>query len=184
MTDKVEEYTKEQLDGLRDTAENISGKKLGAIKDPVKLQAIIDLARAEEEEKLANSKTTIGTRATSRRNDARKEATKLVRVNITAMSPFDKQLQGKIFDVGNSVIGKVSRYVPFDTDWHVEQMLVDHIKERRYRTKREWVDPTTRKTMYENRFHKAFGVVVLDNLSEAELKEHQRAMRSREYGEE
>lgn len=181
----TEEITKEQLDGLRDLAEAITGKKLGNIKDPTKLQAIIDISRAEaaETEEIArNSKPVTLASKAEQRAIARKKATKLVRCNITAMAPFEKQLQGAFFDIGNTIVGSIRRYIPFDTDWHCEEMLLNHIKERKYRTKHEWKDPTTRKTMYENRFHKAFGVVIIDDLTKEELARHTIAMQSRAYG--
>ncbi len=178
-----EEITKEQVDALRELAETLTGKKFTTTKSHVKLQAIIDIARAEKQEEVQTSGGTNPLKSKAeKRAEGRKEAMKLVRCNITAMAPFEKQLQGAFFDVGNSVVGSIRRYIPFDTDWHVERMLLDHIRDRSYRTKREWKDPETRKTMYENRFHKAFGVVELDSLSPDELKRHQLAMKSREYG--
>lgn len=178
-----EEITQEQLDGLRDLAENLTGKKLGNVKDPSKLQSMIDTARLEAEEAEKNKPQSTGLKGKAeRRVEARKKATKLVRCNVTAMAPFEKQLQGTFFDVGNSVVGSIRRYIPFDVDWHCEEMLLNHIKERKYRTKHEWKDPTTRKTMYENRFHKAFGVVVIDDLSPEELERHNISMKSRAYG--
>lgn len=178
------EITTEQIDGLRELAEALTGKKFTTTKDPAKLQAIIDIGRAEQEEKetAKTAGTGIGVTKAQKRLIARKEATRLVRVNITAMSPFEKQLKGAFFDVGNSVIGAVRRYVPFDVDWHVEEIIVEHLKNKKYRTKREYKDPVTRQTVYENLFHRAFGVVVLESLTSEELAEHTRAMKAREYG--
>lgn len=178
----MSEITKEQLDSLRELAENLTSKKFGNVKDPAKLQAIIDVARADKDEAEESGAPTLSRTAQNKKREAkRKEATKLIRVNITAMAPFEKQLKGAYFDVGNSLVGNIRRFIPFDTDWHCESMLLDHIKDRKYRTKREWKDPVTRKTQYENLFHRAFGVVVLDDLTEKELAEHKRAMKAREY---
>lgn len=182
----TKEIAKEQINSLRELAETLTGKKFGNIKDPVKLQAIIDYARAENLDVVGEAKSVSPSNAliskAEKRAEARKEATKLVRCNITAMGPFEKQLQGAMFDVGNSVVGAIRRYIPFDTDWHCEAMLLEHIKQRKYRTKHEWKDPDTQQPVYENRFHKAFGVVVLDTLSKDELEKHTLAMKSRAYG--
>ncbi len=176
------DITKEQIDSLRELAETLTGKKFGNIKDPMKLQGYIDIARADKEEAEEGAPTVLTTSMKARqRQAARQKATKLVRVNITAFAPFEKQLKGAYFDVGNSVVGNIRRFIPFDTDWHVEAMMIDHIKDRKYRTKKEWKDPITRKPMYENIFHRAFGVMVLDDLTKEEHAEHVRAMKAREY---
>lgn len=180
--DKMTEMTKEQLDSLRELAENLTGKKLGTIKDAAKLQAIIDVARADKEEEEEGSPKVLSTFAHNRkREEMRKKAIKLVRVNITAMAPFEKQLKGQTFDVGSPMVGNIRRFIPFDVDWHCEEMLLEHIKDRKYRTKREWKDRETGKMQYENLFHKAYNVVLLDSLTKEQLAEHTRAMQAREY---
>jgi hypothetical protein len=178
----MSEITKEQLDSLRELAENLTSKKFGNVKDPAKLQAIIDVARADKEDEDEDAPKVLSMAAQNRKREiARKEATKLLRVNITAMAPFEKQLKGAYFDVGNSLVGNIRRFIPYDVDWHCEAMLLEHIKDRKYRTKKEWKDPITRKIQYENIFVRAYGVVELDALSAQELAEHSRAMKSREY---
>ena len=177
----MSEITKEQIDSLRQLAENLTNKKFGNIKDPIKLQAIIDLARAEkadEPEAPANPQTT----RMAKRNEQYAEHMKLVRVNITPMAPHEKQLQGNFHSAGNSVVGEVTRYVPYNVDWHIEAILLNSLKEKQYRYKREYKDPTTRRTVYENRFGRTFGIVELDSLTEQELRDHERAMKAREYG--
>jgi hypothetical protein len=60
----------------------------------------------------------------------RKEAMKLIKVNISCMNPNKGEWDGEIFTTGNSVIGTIRRYVHFNTDWHVEQAILNMLLER------------------------------------------------------
>jgi len=67
-------------------------------------------------------------------NQIRKDARKLTRVVIQCMNPNKKDWDGEIFTVSGGIAGTVKRYIPFNNPagWHVEQMLLDHLKEREY----------------------------------------------------
>lgn len=64
-------------------------------------------------------------------NFQRKQAHRLVRVQLNNMNPNKKEWEGEIFTAGNSVIGSVRKYVPFNTPTHVPQILLNMIKERK-----------------------------------------------------
>lgn len=68
-----------------------------------------------------------------RRRRKRLEAAKLVRVRVTCMNPFKKEWEGEIFTAGNGVVGTHKKYVPFNAEdgWHVPQILLNQIKERK-----------------------------------------------------
>ena len=59
-----------------------------------------------------------------------KEAHKLVRVIIT---PIDQtkatNLESELVSAGNSYIGTVTRLVPFGVEWHVEQVILNALRE-------------------------------------------------------
>ena len=61
------------------------------------------------------------------------EAMKLVRVIITPMeSTKAANLESDMFCAGNSAVGTVKRTIPFGEEWHVEQILLNSIKEKKY----------------------------------------------------
>ena len=100
-----------------------------------------------------------------------KEAMKLVRVQIT---PLDTNKATNydcdFFTAGNSVVGNVTRNIPFGRPWHVEQILVNAIKEKTYQqfsTKKnaQGADVVTKRNV------PAYSVVELPALTVQELKD-------------
>ena len=99
------------------------------------------------------------------------EAMKLVRVQIT---PLDTNKATNydcdFFTAGNSVVGNVTRNIPFGRPWHVEQILVNAIKEKTYQqftTKKnaQGADVVTKRNV------PAYSVVELPALTTQELKD-------------
>lgn len=62
-----------------------------------------------------------------------KEATRLVRVVITNNNPEKNEWKGEIFTVQNAIIPKITKYVPYGVTWHVPVIMLNAIKERKYR---------------------------------------------------
>lgn len=62
----------------------------------------------------------------------KREATELIRIRLTCMNPAKKDHQGEIFTVGNSMIGSITKYVPFAADdgWHVPRILLNVLQDR------------------------------------------------------
>ena len=62
----------------------------------------------------------------------RKEAMVLVRIIATCMNPNKRQIPGEIFSTGNSQIGFIKKYVPFNNEegYHVPWIIYNHLKER------------------------------------------------------
>ncbi len=102
-------------------------------------------------------------------SDYHDEAMKLVRVIITPMeSTKATNLESEMFCAGNSVVGTVKRTIPFGEEWHVEQILLNSIKEKYYQafiTKKNalGVPITTSKLV------RAYSIAVLDPLTPEEL---------------
>lgn len=67
-----------------------------------------------------------------RHNKIRKEATKLIRVRVSNLNPNKKHSEGEFFRTGNSVITTIARFVPFESDTHIENMLLTLLKQREY----------------------------------------------------
>lgn len=62
----------------------------------------------------------------------RKEASRLVRVRVACMNPNKKEWEGEMFTVSNSIVGTMSKFVPFDKEWHVPVMIYNMMKSRKF----------------------------------------------------
>lgn len=65
-----------------------------------------------------------------------KEASRLVRINVTCMNPMKKEWEGEIITAGNSVVGTHRKYVPFNTSdgWHVPYIIYKQLQERKFQS--------------------------------------------------
>jgi hypothetical protein len=103
----------------------------------------------------------------------RKESLKLVRVRISNLNPAKKDMPGEILTTGNKYIGTVKRYIPFgeatDDGWHVEQCLLDMMKERKFLQIRHIRDRRTGINRTETRYVREFAIDVLPPLTQEDL---------------
>jgi hypothetical protein len=100
--------------------------------------------------------------------EARKAATKLIRVNITSMENTKNNMSGEIITVSNNVVGTIKRYIPYGEDWHVESIILDTLRDKMFqafRTERNRDGSETRRG-YSAR---AYGIQVLEPLTKQEL---------------
>jgi hypothetical protein len=151
-----------ELQAIKEIATNM-GLKVGNMKDVDKIKALIEEAKKPAEPAKALSRT-------EARAQLKAEKMKLVRIKITPMAPFERQLKGITIKVGNSLLGDVQRFVPYNREWHVEQCIYENLVSRKYRQRVEKTDPDTKRKYYENEFLPALGVVKLDPLTDAEIK--------------
>jgi hypothetical protein len=100
----------------------------------------------------------------------KREATALVRIRLSCMNPAKKEWTGEIFTVGNSIIGSLTKFVPFNADegWHVPKILLDVLQERKCQVF------TTLKSkngiaVRQGKLIKEFAIEILDPLTEAEI---------------
>lgn len=163
MTEDVMQQT--EVESLREIAKNM-GLKIGNLQDVDKLRAMI----SEAHEPVKAKAVTQGIKQ-KRREAQKKELMKLVRVKITAHSPFEKQLPAITIDAGNSTVGNVHRTIQLNEPWHVEQIILNVLKEKKYRAKKEKADPTTRRKVYSNVSYASYNIEILPPLTEKELKE-------------
>ena len=103
-------------------------------------------------------------------NEQRKAARKLIRVRITNHNPQKQEHRGEIFTVSNSVVGTIKRYVPFGNEngWHVENMILDMIKERKFQTFYTVKDHRGR-PIPKSKQRLEFAIEVLNPLTQMEL---------------
>lgn len=60
------------------------------------------------------------------------ENKRLVRVIITPNDNLKRDMAGEFFSTGNSVLGTISRFVPFNQEWHIENMLLKCIRDKEH----------------------------------------------------
>lgn len=100
------------------------------------------------------------------------EATKLVRIRLTCMNPLKKEWDGEILTVGNSVVGTLRKYIPFNADegWHVPHMMYEELRDRQcqvFFTKKDGKGNNIR----DSKLIKEFAIEVMPQLSQDELKD-------------
>jgi hypothetical protein len=136
----------------------------------------VDKLRSKVSEKMEENESKEETGSTEEvdtskpKQSARTKATNLIRVRVTCMNPNKKEYEGELFMVGNSVIGTVKRFVPFDVDWHVPEIIYQIIKDRKYQTFVTVKDRNGNKSR-EGKLVNAYAVEVLKPLSDKEMKE-------------
>lgn len=108
----------------------------------------------------------------------RDEAMKLVRIRIQVLNPAKQKWTGEYFTAGNDLIGHVTRFVPFNAEggvWHVENILVDVLRSRKYQSFPEITDPQNKRKGTDDYFNgkllPEFSIQILPPLTEEELKE-------------
>lgn len=100
----------------------------------------------------------------------KREALALVRIRVTCMNPAKKEWDGEIFTVGNSAIGSVRKFVPFNADegWHVPNIILKMMKERMCQVFVAVTDARGNKSR-KGKLIREFAIEVLDPLTTEEL---------------
>ena len=107
-----------------------------------------------------------------KRSRLKKEAFALSRIRVTCMNPAKKEWEGELFTAGNSLVGSVTKFVPFNNDegWHVPKIILNQIQNRQcqiFTTVRDSQGRSSRK----GKMIKEFAVEILDPLTPEELAE-------------
>lgn len=107
-----------------------------------------------------------------RRKVVRAKALRLVRVNITNLDPSEAQLDSVLITATNKYTGKVSRVVPFNVDWHVEEILLNQMKNQKFVMRREKKGPGQKFGIkqYDTGYVKKYQIEVLPMLTPEELE--------------
>jgi hypothetical protein len=130
MTDTPNEAT--ELDLLKERAEvmNISyHPSIGLDKLREKVNSAITSETVNTSTESVEEKGTLNKPKT--RTELLAQAKKLVRVNVTCMNPNMKEHEGGLYSVGNGIVGMFKVFVPFNVDWHVPQIVLTHMQNRK-----------------------------------------------------
>jgi hypothetical protein len=162
---------KQQAAGL--TAAQITTAPRAPVETP---QLAAQLQQYDEAANGITSRTKSGNRPVISSQNARrmlihKKANTLVRIRVTCMNPNKSKLPGEIFSVGNSSIGFIKKYVPFNAEngWHVPQIILTQIQNRKFTTFYE-VDIGGKKTK-RHKLIPEFSVEIMTPLTGQQLKE-------------
>ena len=175
-TQEDEVVVQDELDALKARA-NLLGVKfhpsisLEKLREKVNAAVTSDGAATSEEEAkdpAEPKQETIG----EKRKRLKTEALKLVRIRLTCLNPAKKEWEGEIITVGNSLIGTVKKFVPFNADdgWHVPHVIYQHLKERQCQIFQTATDARGNKVR-KGKLIKEFAIEVLPPLTKEELDE-------------
>lgn len=119
-------------------------------------------------------KLTAGQQQALVRRQKIKEATRLVRIRITCMNPAKADLHGEVLTVANKFVGTIRRFVPYgeatEDGWHVEHILYEQLRDRRFLNTRTVKDKRTGIHTPKTAWAKEFAIEILDPLTPAELE--------------
>lgn len=106
------------------------------------------------------------------KNDPKADALRLIRIRLQCMNPAKKEWEGEIISVGNSVVGTVKKYIPFNADegWHVPKMLFDYLNDKQCQVF-VTVKDSRGNSIRRGKLIKEFSIEVLPPLTADELKE-------------
>jgi len=142
--------------GVKSLKEKIDAQVKSADKEEVpSVKAVAAKAETENEMKLR----------------VKKEATRLIRCRVACMNPNKAQWEGEIFCVGNAIIPTIKKMVPFNQDFHIPNIMMDVIKDKKCQIFVTQVDPVTRKKSTVGKLIPEFAVEVLPSLTSKELKD-------------
>ena len=175
-TQEDEVVVQDELDALKARA-NLLGVKfhpsisLEKLREKVNAAVTSDGAATSEEEAkdpAEPKQETIG----EKRKRLKTEALKLVRIRLTCLNPAKKEWEGEIITVGNSLIGSVKKFVPFNADdgWHVPYVIYQQLKERQCQIFQTATDARGNK-IRKGKLIKEFAIEVLPPLTKEELEE-------------
>ena len=102
----------------------------------------------------------------------RREANRLLRVNVMNRNPAMKDYEGDWYCVGNSIVGDIRKFVQYDTEegFHVPYMIYLHLKEKEYQVFVKSKDSKGREVKRAKNV-KELSVELLDPLTDEEIDE-------------
>lgn len=100
----------------------------------------------------------------------RKEAMRMIRISLTCMNPAKSTWNGEFISVGNSSIGFIKKFIPFEAEegWHIPAVFLEVLKERKYQS--FYTTNINGHKVKKGKLVKEFAIEVLPNLSVDELK--------------
>lgn len=100
----------------------------------------------------------------------RDKALKLVRIRVANMNPLNSNLKGEIISAGNSELGMIKKFVPFNAEhgWHVPQIILDVLRNKKFMTHYE--TRVGNKKIKRNKLVPEYAIEVLPPLTPEELE--------------
>lgn len=93
---------------------------------------------------------------------------RLVRCIVTCNNPDKRDATGEIHTAGNAK-NLESRYVAYRIAWHVPQIILNSLKEKKYTLAKQEIDPKTNKVIVKTDSFPEYSIEVLDPLTEEEF---------------
>ena len=170
----AEVIVQDELDALKARA-NLLGVKFHPSISLEKLREKVNAAVTSEGEAEEAPNTPSETKEETigeKRKRLKTEALKLIRIRLTCLNPAKKEWEGEIITVGNSLIGSVKKFVPFNADdgWHVPYVIYQQLKERQCQIFQTATDARGNKVR-KGKLIKEFAIEVLPPLTKEELEE-------------
>lgn len=100
----------------------------------------------------------------------KKECSALVRVRIACMNPNKREWEGEIFTTGNTIVGTFKKYVPYDETFHIPQIILTMIEQRKCQVFHTVTDKRTGNKRRVGKLVAEFAIEVLPSLTAVELK--------------
>lgn len=97
----------------------------------------------------------------------KRDALKLVRIRVTCMNPNKKEWEGEPITAGNSLIGSVTKFVAYNVEYHVPQIILNVLKSRKCQVFHT-VTENKRKVRRGKQVNE-FAIEILDPLTPQEL---------------
>ena len=158
---------------------NIKLEKLKA-KLAEKMEGVVDEYADEEAETIAAAEEAMAAdtftpmvRETPAQLKAKRkqESLRLVRIRIACMNPVKANMKGDIFSVGNSEIGMIKKYVPFNAEqgWHVPNIILQEIRNKQFVS--HYDTKIGNKSVTKTKLIPEYSIEILDPLTAEELKD-------------
>lgn len=116
-------------------------------------------------------------RKLSEREQAMLKASKLVRCIINSRDANKKDWPGELMSAGNSVAGFFKKYIPYGVEWHVPQIILNTLRDKKTQVFVSRVDSRGNKTKV-GKLINAYTIDELDPLTPKELSDLARAQQA------
>lgn len=97
-----------------------------------------------------------------------RECARLVRVIVNTRDPNKKDWPGEILSVGNSTVGFFKKYIPYGTEWHIPNIMIETLKGKKVQIFVPKIDSRGNKTKIPKLIN-AYTIEELEPLTAAEL---------------
>lgn len=127
---------------------------------------------ASEEAMAANTFTPMVRETPAQLKAKRKQdSLRLVRIRIACMNPVKANMKGDIFSVGNSEIGMIKKYVPFNAEqgWHVPNIILQELRNKQFVS--HYDTKIGNKVVTKTKLIPEYSIEILDPLTAEELKD-------------